>query len=56
MKESGNTCVLCGYDDQGHGFFNVGRGGGEMYHKTLSRLDEFLQELGYLAKSPDAQE
>ncbi len=56
MKKAGNTCVLCGYDDQGHGFFNVGRGGGEMYRKTLSRLDEFLQELGYLAKSPDAQE
>jgi acetyl esterase len=54
MKKAGNACELCGYDGQGHGFFNVKRGGGAMYAKTLARLDEFLQELGYLAKPPAA--
>jgi acetyl esterase len=54
MKKAGNTCELCGYDGQGHGFFNVKRGGGEMYRQTLGRLDQFLQERGYLAESPAA--
>jgi acetyl esterase len=48
MTDAGNRCTLVGYDGQGHGFFNYGRGGNEYYEKTLKALDAFLVELGYL--------
>jgi acetyl esterase/lipase len=48
MTEAGNRCTLVGYDGQGHGFFNYGRGGNEYYEKTLQALDAFLVALGYL--------
>jgi acetyl esterase/lipase len=52
MHKAGNTCELCGYDGQKHGFFNHGRGDGAMYKQTLRRLDEFLSPLGYLSGEP----
>jgi acetyl esterase len=48
MTDAGNKCTLLGYEGQGHGFFNMGRGGSEYYNKTLTALDEFLAGLGYL--------
>ncbi len=56
-KESqrlGNRCELVGYERETHGFFNYGRGGnpGPAYLKTLSRLHEFLHQLGYLSTGP----
>jgi acetyl esterase len=50
MTDAGNDCTLVGYEGQGHGFFNFGRGDGEHYKKTVQAMDEFLARLGYLAK------
>lgn len=47
-KGSGNRCELVGYPDQGHGFFNHGRGDNANFESTLEHLDEFLTSLGYL--------
>lgn len=55
MKKAGNTCELFGYDDQGHGFFNQGRGGSKMYVATLIEADKFLARLGYLSGEPTVQ-
>lgn len=52
MREAGNTCELFGYDDQGHGFFNHGRGRNKMYATTLTEADKFLARLGYLQGEP----
>lgn len=48
MKEAGNRCRLVGYEGQGHGFFNYGRGDGNAYRDTIRELDGFLVSLGYL--------
>jgi acetyl esterase len=50
MKAEGNDCELVGYESQGHGFFNFGRGDGIGYTQTLAKLDQFLERIGYLAK------
>ena len=42
MKKAGNRCRLFGYEDQGHGFFNHGRGGNTMYRKTVRAMDVFM--------------
>jgi hypothetical protein len=47
VKKSGRRCELVGYDGQGHGFFNHGRGDGR-YTETLAAADAFLVSLGYL--------
>lgn len=52
MTEAGNKCVLHGYEGRGHGFFNYGRDGGDMYRATVQAMDEFLAELGYVSGSP----
>jgi len=60
MQEAGNRCELVGFEDQGHGFFNSGRGGNakrrarddRMYRETTYRLDQFLISLGYLSGKP----
>jgi acetyl esterase/lipase len=49
METAGARCKLAGYEGQGHGFFNYGRGDNAMYRHTLKAMDEFLTELGYLA-------
>jgi acetyl esterase/lipase len=52
MQKAGNRCELAGYDGQGHGFFNAGRGNGEYYLRTVRKLDEFLASLHYLEGPP----
>ncbi len=52
MQKAGNPCTLYGYADQGHGFFNYGRAGNEMFVATLTDADKFLTELGYLEGEP----
>ncbi len=49
MKRVGNRCELIGYEGQGHGFFNFGRGAGRYYRETLEAADQFLVSLGFLA-------
>ena len=53
-SDLGNRCELAAYPDAVHGFFNYGRNGkpGEYYLQTVSRLHEFLHQLGYLDGSP----
>jgi acetyl esterase/lipase len=50
MQEAGNRCDLVGYEGQGHGFFNYGRGDERYYRETLEAADRFLVSIGYLAK------
>ena len=50
MKKAGNRCQLVGYDGQGHGFFNLGRG--DAFFQTLREADKFLASLDYL-KGPN---
>jgi len=52
MQKAGNRCELVGYDDQGHGFFNSGRGGNLHYVNTVRAMDRFLGSLGYLNGEP----
>ncbi len=52
MKDANNRCTLHSYADQGHGFFNYGRGDGRMFAATLEETDRFLSELGYLQGPP----
>ncbi len=50
-------CLLVSYRDQGHGFFNLGRGEGEdlnkMHEDTLYRMDGFLYTLEWLDPKPN---
>lgn len=55
MKKCGNRCELVGYEGQGHGFFNFGRGDGRYYRETLAAADAFLVSLAYLPPPADAQ-
>ncbi len=48
MEAVGSRSVLHLYEGQGHGFFNKGRGGPEIYNSTIERMDAFLESLGYL--------
>jgi len=49
MEKVGSRCDLFLYEDQEHGFFNLGKG----YFKiTVLEADTFLQSLGYLNKEP----
>jgi dipeptidyl aminopeptidase/acylaminoacyl peptidase len=48
MKKAGNRCELVGYEGQGHGFFNYGRGDSRYYRETLAAADKFLVSLKYL--------
>lgn len=53
MKRAGAKCVLHSYEGEGHGFFNAGRsarkGKKPAYPQTLTQLEAFLGELGWLA-------
>ncbi len=49
-EKAGNSCKLITYEGQGHGFFNYGALGGKYYDLTLAEMDQFLVELGWLAK------
>lgn len=49
VEAAGNRCEVIGYDGQGHGFFNYGKGDGRYYRETLAAGDAFLVSIGYLA-------
>ena len=55
MKKAGNRCELVGYEGQGHGFFNYGRGDGRYYRETLAAADKFLVSLKYLPEEKLSQ-
>ncbi|NVJ89917.1 MAG: alpha/beta hydrolase [Flavobacteriaceae bacterium] len=50
MQSFSNRCDLYLYDGAKHGFFNYHKF--KNYKNTLQKTDEFLQSLGYLAKTP----
>ncbi|TWU01172.1 alpha/beta hydrolase fold domain-containing protein [Stieleria varia] len=53
MVAAGNRCELVGFDGEGHGFFNHGRGNNSSYERTIRELDSFLVSLGYItARKP----
>ena len=52
MEEQGNSCVLVGYEGEGHGFFNFGRKNNGPFQSTMEHLDKFLVGLGYLSATP----
>ncbi len=56
MQDAGNRCTLNSYPDQGHGFFNYGRGDNAMFVATLEAADRFLAELGYVQGEPTVAE
>lgn len=56
MNELEGRCELVGYDGAGHGFFNYGRGGGEAYGDTVSRMDAFLESLGWLEPAVESRQ
>ena len=49
MKEVGSQSELMLFEDATHGFFNLGKGDGTAYTKTVAAMDEFLTSLGFLA-------
>ena len=57
LRDHKNRCDFVSYHDQGHGFFNFGRGEGEeknkWYEDTVSRMDGFLYSLGWLDPKPN---
>jgi len=48
MVKAGVSCTLCSYEGQPHGFFNYGRNENVYFLKTMRRLDEFFQKLGWI--------
>ncbi len=57
MVANGNRCELMSYPGQPHGFFNPGRGQGEVrlqatanYYQTLNQMDAFLESIGFLER------
>jgi acetyl esterase len=55
MKAAGNRCELVAFDDQGHGFFNYGRGDNRLFLETLKQADQFLASLGYVRGPPQVE-
>ena len=54
-KTQSSDIVIDGYEKQGHGFFNYGRGKNEFYLATVKALDRFLVDRGLLeGPSPEA--
>lgn len=47
MKQVGNECILIGYRNQSHGFFNFNRKP-KFFKKTMQRTEAFLEELNLL--------
>ncbi|MBT6381365.1 MAG: hypothetical protein HOJ89_14260 [Opitutales bacterium] len=43
---------MVGYENQGHGFFNYGKGDNSMFRATVNEMDAFLKSLGYLKGKP----
>ena len=55
MHAVGSRCDLKLYEGQGHGFFNLRKGGFDIYAQTILEMDEFLISLGYLHGEPEIQ-
>jgi acetyl esterase/lipase len=55
MHAVGSRCDLKLYEGQGHGFFNLRKGGFDIYAQTIEEMDDFLISLGYLHGEPDIQ-
>lgn len=57
LRDHRARCDFVSYHDQGHGFFNFGRGEGEeknkWYEDTVSRMDGFLYSLEWLDPKPN---
>ncbi len=57
LREHRARCDFVSYHNQGHGFFNFGRGEGEeknkWYEDTVSRMDGFLYSLEWLDPKPN---
>lgn len=51
-RQLGSDITLVGYDEQAHGFFNVGRGGNWAFTATLRRVDQFLRRIGWVSGEP----
>ena len=58
LRKQGARCDFVSYNDQGHGFFNFGRGEGDEKNKffddTVYRMDGFLYSLEWLDPKPNA--
>ena len=53
MQKASCRIELVTYEGESHGFFNFGRGDNSKFRDTLSRTDQFLVSLGWLAGKPD---
>ena len=47
MKQQNNKCILIGYKNQGHGFFNYSKSP-KYFKKTLGKTESFLEEYNLL--------
>jgi len=54
MKKKRNICDLHTYEGQGHGFFNFNVSF-DLYQATLTVLDDFLVNLGFIEADPEAR-
>ena len=52
MKEFGNECILYGYENLEHGFFNFGRNSNGPFVDTVRKADDFLVSIGFLKSLP----
>lgn len=52
MQACDRECRLIGYENQKHGFFNIGKNGSDYFNKTVAEMDAFLVSLGYLKPQP----
>jgi len=50
MRQAGCRCEAMGFEGEGHGFFNLGRGDGSCYRRTLEATERFLESLGFLPR------
>ncbi len=53
MKKAGNSCILAAYENEGHGFFNYGKKDNGAFVSTVSMMDKFFVELGWLKALPE---
>ncbi|MCF7848794.1 MAG: alpha/beta hydrolase fold domain-containing protein [Kiritimatiellales bacterium] len=56
MEQAGSRCETFVYKDQTHGFFNLKKGGPEMFIQTVTEMDRFLVSLGFLEGEPTIKE
>lgn len=56
MNELGNQCRLVGYENQKHGYFNLGRNQNRNFIATTKEMDNFLVSLGYLSGEENVEQ